>query len=77
MSRKKETRGRKPLPLTPKKKKEYILEKKSEWAKSKTRCINVRFNKEADADVLARFDEVDNKADYIRKLVRADIEKGE
>ena len=50
MPRTKETRGRKPLPLTPKKRKEHHREKNNEWKKANTRCINVRFNKEADAD---------------------------
>lgn len=77
MPRKKETRGRKPLPLTPKKKEQHHREKNYEWKKENTRCINVRFNNVTDADVLARIDEVPNKADYIRKLIRADIEKGE
>ena len=77
MPRKKETRGRKPLPLTPKKREQHHREKSNEWKREHLKALTLKFNKEKDADVLARFDEVENKADYIRKLVRADIEKGE
>lgn len=76
MPRKKETRGRKPLDLTPKKKQQYIAERDNQWRKKHTKMISIRFNVETDADVLNKIASVSNKADYIRKLVRSDMEKG-
>lgn len=73
MPKKKETRGRKPLELTPKKKKEYVLDRDNSWKKKHTRCINVRFNIENDKEILEKLDSVPNKADYIRKLILNDI----
>ena len=36
-------------------------------------ALTIRFHNENDADVLAKIKSQKNKADYIRKLVRADI----
>lgn len=73
MPRKKETRGRKPLDLTPKRKKEYVLNRDNNWRKEHTRCINVRYNIENDKEILDMLDRVPNKADYIRQLILNDI----
>ena len=47
-----------------------------EWQQASTRQILLRFNVHKDADVLARLGAVDNKVDYIRRLVREDIAAG-
>ena len=73
MPRKKETRGRKPLDLTPKKKQRYIYDRDNAWKKKNTRCINVRYNLEVDKEILDKLDSVPNKADYIRQLILNDI----
>lgn len=73
MPKKKETRGRKRV-LTPAKKKKATLESIKKCQKETTRCINVRYHKDYDADILEKLDQVENKADYIRQLIRKDIE---
>ena len=73
MPRKKETRGRKPLDLTPKKKQKYINDRQNAWKKEHNRMISVRYNIETDRDILSMLDSVPNKADYIRRLIRQDI----
>lgn len=73
MPRKKETRGRKPLDLTPKKKQKYINDRQNAWKKEHNRMISVRYNIETDRDILEKLDSVPNKADYIRQLIRQDI----
>lgn len=77
MPRKKETRGRKPLALTPVKKKKHNMELNNLWRKNHSRCINVRYNLEHDAEILAKLDSVPNKADYIRQLILEDIRKND
>lgn len=77
MPKKKETRGRKPIELTPKKKQQYIYDRDNNWKKQNTRCINVRYNIENDKQILDKLDSVDNKANYIRQLILDDIKKEE
>lgn len=43
------------------------------WRQQHAKNITLQFNIEADADVLEKLSKVQNKADYIRKLIRADI----
>lgn len=45
------------------------------YARSKklTKAYLLRMNKVKDADVIAKLDEVPNKVEYIRELVRRDI----
>ena len=45
----------------------------TEWKRQNIRVIKIECNKRADADVIARLDEVGNKAGYIKALIRADI----
>ncbi len=35
--------------------------------------VAIRFHNESDADILKKLGSVENKADYIRKLIREDI----
>ena len=70
---KKETRGRKRT-LTPKQRQKNIIASNEKWRKANTKIVNMRFNIDSDADILERLDQVENKADYIRQLVRRDIE---
>ena len=73
MPRKKETRGRKPLDLTPKKKQKHINDRQNAWKKEHNRMISIRYNIETDKDILEMLDSVPNKADYIRQLIKKDI----
>ena len=73
MPKKKETRGRKRT-LTPKQRQKNIIASNEKWRKANTKIVNMRFNIDSDADILERLDQVENKADYIRQLVRRDIE---
>ena len=49
------------------------------WRATNARQIKFQFNKQTDADILARLDAQPNKQDYVRRLIREDIarEKGE
>ena len=38
-----------------------------------TKQIRLKLNKETDADILRRLDQVDNKQGYIKELIRADM----
>lgn len=38
--------------------------------------LSLKLNKETDADVLKRLQEVESKQGYIKRLIREDIEKG-
>lgn len=73
MPKKKETRGRKPLDLTPKKKQKYINDRQNAWKKEHNRMISIRYNIENDRDILEMLDSVPNKAEYIRQLIKQDI----
>lgn len=73
MPKKKETRGRKPLDLTPKKKQKYINDRQNAWKKEHNRMISIRYNIENDKDILEMLDSVPNKAEYIRQLIKQDI----
>ena len=53
---------------------EALAKAQKKYTKEKTRSICIRLNKETDADVLDKLDAVTNKADYIRELVRKDME---
>lgn len=41
-----------------------------------TRQVHLKLNRRTDKDVLARLDEVPSKQGYIKRLIRADIERG-
>lgn len=73
MPKKKETRGRKRT-LTPKQRQKNIIASNEKWRKANTKIVNMRFNIDSDADILEKLDQVENKADYIRQLIRKDIE---
>lgn len=45
------------------------------WKKANTTTMMIRWMNVSDADIIAKLQTVPNRADYIRKLIRADIEK--
>ena len=45
------------------------------WTNAHMTSIAIRLHNENDADVIARIKAQPNQADYIRSLVRADVEK--
>ena len=49
----------------------------SEWDKRNMRFISLKLNLNADADVIAMLNAQQNKTDYVRCLIRADMERGE
>lgn len=65
----------------PKTKKEYrafyekSLNSRNEWAKEHTIPLHMRFNIEADADILEWLSNQSNKTDKVRELIRAEIER--
>lgn len=45
------------------------------WRNKHKKAISFYIDKEYDSDIIAMLDSVDNKTDYIRQLIRADIER--
>ena len=45
------------------------------WLAKNSVKLTIRFMAESDKDVIERLNSVPNKTDYLRKLIRADIEK--
>lgn len=47
----------------------------TKFTKEKTISVNLRLNKNTDADIIAKLETVDSKMGYIKSLIRADIAK--
>lgn len=45
------------------------------FTKEKTVSVNLRLNKNTDADIIAKLETVPSKMGYIKALIRADMEK--
>ena len=66
-------KGRKPLQMSLKEKDNHRANQILGWQKKYSKCINVRFNIEKDKDILEKLDSEENKADYLRKLIKQDL----
>ena len=53
--------------------KKYI----ARWQKENTKIIPVRLNLDGDKDIIHKLDEKENKARYIKDLIRKDIKNDE
>lgn len=53
------------------------IEAINRFNKEKTKCIQVRLNKNTDADILAKLEQVPSKMGYIKELIRKDIKENE
>lgn len=49
----------------------------NKFNKEKTRCIQIRLNKNTDADILEKLDQVPSKMGYIKELIRNDLKGSE
>lgn len=49
----------------------------NKFNKEKTRCIQIRLNKNTDADILEKLDNVPSKMGYIKELIRNDLKGSE
>ena len=76
MATKKETRGRKIIYNTERKKKKAHQLQVNKSLKKTMTAFTFRFHNENDQQVLEKLQSVPNKADYIRQLVLEDIKKG-
>lgn len=47
----------------------------NKFNKEKTKCIQIRLNKNTDADIIERLENVPSKMGYIKKLIRDDINR--
>lgn len=47
----------------------------TKFTKEKTVSVNLRLNKNTDADIIAKLESVLSKMGYIKQLIRADIAK--
>lgn len=45
------------------------------WDRENTRRIVCKFMIKSDADIIEQLDKQENKTDYIRQLIRADIQR--
>lgn len=45
------------------------------WNKAHTTSIAIRFMHKSDQDILSKLESVPNKAGYIKRLIREDIQK--
>lgn len=61
--------GRKPLP------KNIKNQHEQEWRSKNTKLITIRLNLSSDKDIIERLDNVGNKTDYIRNLIKQDMNK--
>lgn len=50
-------------------------ETRTEYYARTTKQYGVQFRRGADADIIQKLDNVPSKIDYLRNLIRADIEK--
>ncbi len=53
----------------------YSQKAVDKWHKSNVKRYGFAMMLKSDADVIARLDSVPNKNDYVRRLIRADIER--
>lgn len=51
------------------------LTPQARYDKANTKMVSIKLNKKTDADILKKFESVDNIGQYIRRLIRDDIAK--
>lgn len=54
---------------------ECNIKAREKYQKNNTTSIAIRFMNNTEADLLEKLNSVDNKAGYIKRLIREDIEK--
>lgn len=59
------------MPKTP----DSNLKAITKFTKEKTVSVNLRLNKNTDADIIAKLETVPSKMGYIKQLIRADMTK--
>ena len=47
------------------------------YNRKNTKLLQIRLNKNTDADIMAKLEQVESKAGYIKALIRADLETAE
>ena len=52
----------------------YLSDYTKEWNKANTVCVGLRFSRTRDADILKMLDSVPARLDYIRQLIRDDMD---
>lgn len=55
---------------------EAQIKAQKKYDAANTRQVHLKLNRRTDKDVLARLDDVPSKQGYIKRLIRADIERG-
>jgi hypothetical protein len=53
----------------------YRIKCSNKWNKTKTRQFAMRFSVGKDDEVIAKLDSAPNKTDYVRGLIKSDLEK--
>ncbi len=59
------------MPKTP----DSNLKAITKFTKEKTVSVNLRLNKNTDADIIAKLESVPSKMGYLKQLIRADLAK--
>ena len=54
----------------------YSQKAVDKWKKGNTKSFSLMFMFKSDADIIAKLESVPNKTDYVRQLIRADINPG-
>lgn len=76
MATKKETRGRPKKYKTKKQATKAQLAQNYSWSKENRTAFSFRLNNETQQDVIEKLKSTPNKQEYLVKLVREDIKKG-
>lgn len=52
-----------------------LIKAQKKYNKEKTKSFILKLNRQADADVIERLEQAENKQGYIKNLIRKDIKK--
>lgn len=51
------------------------IKRSNEWNKKNLKSVTIQLNKVSDSDVIEKLNSVSNRTDYIRHLIRKDLNK--
>jgi len=51
------------------------IKRSNEWNKKNLKSVTIQLNKVSDSDVIEKLNSVSNRTDYIRQLIRKDLNK--
>lgn len=51
------------------------IKRSNEWNRKNLKSVTIQLNKVSDSDVIKKLNSVSNRTDYIRQLIRKDLNK--